>query len=655
MKNTAASNLSRRTRNAIVYNAELLAITGHTLFTMLSFLRLLKQRYQLVLRQLPKSEETQRREWQYNLQTLLLAEAVQEKAHFCLTQPEHPMQIAVIGPTQAGKSSVVNWLLGNSLAEVSPLAGYTVHPQGFAVEPAAGSLLFLEEYFQDYRRCRRGQLDPAQKDCYLLEITTAEHNSPLLGSVLWDTPDFDSVDAEDYRQSVLRVAALADLVVLVVSKDKYADLTVWEMLGLLEPLAQPTLLVLNKVEPDSAPALTHSLLEKWQDLRDDPPPTFFILPYLPDAGENGLLALRHERRGFLHDLDKATGNVRRKHYEAKARAFLAAHWQAWLAPIQEEHRLLEEWRQRVDSALEASLERYQRDFLDHPQHYETFQRALAELLTLLEIPGIANTLLNARRIITWPLRQLVAAGRKMVKHRRETPLGGETAMLRQTQEHLFLRLAETLLLQRDGSPIEQAFWRKLALQLRGDRMVLGNRFEAAMNKYLKTFEPEIERTARSLYDHLREHPAILNSLRATRITTDAAALAVALHTGGLGVQDFILAPAMLSLTSLLTEGALGSYVGRAEEDLKRKQQELVRRLFEDTLREPLLRLPARLEGIPRFEIPPETLSAAKSRWGIQTVHNAGLVSPKGKGKEGANNRETQGGFSFIPGFFSRGK
>jgi hypothetical protein len=154
---------------------------------------------------------------------------------------------------------------------------------------------------------------------------------------------------------------------------------------------------------------------------------------------------------------------------------------------------------------------------------------------------------------------------------------------------------------------------------------------------------------------LREHPAILNSLRATRITTDAAALAVALHTGGLGVQDFILAPAMLSLTSLLTEGALGSYVGRAEEDLKRKQQELVRRLFEDTLREPLLRLPARLEGIPRFEIPPETLSAAKSRWGIQTVHNAGLVSPKGKGKEGANNRETQGGFSFIPGFFSRGK
>lgn len=654
MRNAATPGVPRP-RNAIVYNADLPAITGSAPFPMLSFLRLLKQRYELVLRQLPESDETRRREWQRNLQSLILAEAVQEKAELCQSLPEHPLQIAILGPTQAGKSSVVNWLLDSRLAEVSPLAGYTVHPQGFAVEPEAGSLLFLDGYFQQYRRCRRDQLDPARYDCYLLESTTAERHSPLRGSVLWDTPDFDSVDAEDYRQAVLRVAALADLVVLVLSKDKYADLSVWELLGLLEPLGQPILIVLNKVDPVSAPTLAESLAEKWRSVRSDPPAPVFTLPYLYEAGEEGLAPLRHERDSLLHDLHRATGSVRRNRYEARARAFYAAHWQAWLAPMREEHRLLTEWQERVNAALEESLERYQRDFLDHPQHYETFQRALAELLAMLEIPGVASALLAARRLVTWPLRQLVAAGRKAAGRRYEPVEGGEAAMLRQTQEHLFVRLADALLLlQRDASPSEQAWWHGLAQQLRDDRQVLASRFETAAAKYLKVFQPEIERTAQGLYGHLREHPAILNSLRATRVTTDAAALAVALHTGGIGVQDFILAPAILSLTSMLTESALGSYVGRAEEDLKRKQKEMVARLFEETLRVPLLRLPARLEGLPRFDIPAETLAVAEIRWGIGVPSvPAAPEFPVPRRKGGAGVRKA--GPSFIPGIFPGGR
>ncbi len=41
-----------------------------------------------------------------------------------------------MGPTQVGKSTVVNLLLGKRVAEVSPLAGYTIHPQGFAINAA---------------------------------------------------------------------------------------------------------------------------------------------------------------------------------------------------------------------------------------------------------------------------------------------------------------------------------------------------------------------------------------------------------------------------------------------------------------------------------------------------------------------------------------
>ncbi|MGI2326232.1 GTP-binding protein, partial [Methylococcus sp. S1B] len=56
-------------------------------------------------------------------------------------------------------------------------------------------------------------------------------------------------------------------------------------------------------------------------------------------------------------------------------------------------------------AIGSARRLYRRDYLDHPPHYETFQRALAELLTLLESPGVARVLTQMRRIMTWPVRQ----------------------------------------------------------------------------------------------------------------------------------------------------------------------------------------------------------------------------------------------------------
>ena len=106
---------------------------------------------------------------------------------------------------------------------------------------------------------------------------------------------------------------------------------------------------------------------------------------------------------------------------------------------------------------------------------------------------------------------------------------------------------------------------------------------------------------------------VLNSLRATRVTTDAAALAVALHTGGIGVQDFIIAPAMLSVTTLLAESALGRYMGKAAEQLKQRQQAAVRELFTAALRVPLAELPDRLDPDAQLGIAPATLAAAADR------------------------------------------
>jgi hypothetical protein len=599
-----------RGRNAIVYNLSLLDAQGSATSTMLSFLRLLKQRYESVLRQLGDEDEPRRQDLRRNLQSLVFAEAFLEKGELNRTDPNHPLQISILGPTQAGKSSVINWLLDRNLAEVSPLAGFTVHPQGFAVNVESAKLAWIDGYFRQYRRCPRDELSADRYDCFVLEETAAEERrSPLKGTVLWDTPDFDSVDAEDYRQAVLRVAALADLTVLVLSKDKYADLAVWELMALLEPLGQPTLLCLNKIEPASYPALAESLRGKWRATRRDAPPPIVPLPYLEEAGGNGLASLRNERAEFLADLDRARRAAHRKQHAAHARRLIEAHWQTWVAPVRAEHALQAEWRELVEEALRDSLNLYRRDYLNHPHHYETFQRALAELLTLLEIPGLGGALVAARRVVTWPLRQIV----RLSRPNRKSTDGAEATILHQAVQHLFIRIGETLLLRRDDSAAEQAWWREISGLFRDDKSVLTQRFDTAAHDYLRSFQPEIDRTAHRLYDHLREHPAVLNGLRATRVTTDAAALAVALHTGGIGVHDFIIAPAMLSLTSMLAEGALGRYMDKAQADLKQKQSAAVEKLFRDTLRAPLIRLPNRLEAARRFDIPPELLEAAETQ------------------------------------------
>ena len=95
----------------------------------------------------------------------------------------------------------------------------------------------------------------------------------------WDTPDFDSIDSVDYREGVVRTIALADIVVMVVSKEKYADQSVWEMMSTIEPFHQPTLICVNKLVEGTAELITNSLQEKWQDSRKDEFPEVIPLYY----------------------------------------------------------------------------------------------------------------------------------------------------------------------------------------------------------------------------------------------------------------------------------------------------------------------------------------------------------------------------------------
>ena len=522
------------------------------------------------------------------------------------TAPELPPQIGLLGPTQAGKSSMVNWLLGGQYASVSPLAGFTVHPQGFGWGPESNLAAdALVSFFHGLERAEPEALDRERLDRYSITIVDSALASGLAtAGCIWDTPDFDSVDSDVYRSQVLRIAALADLAILVVSKDKYADQTVWDMLTLLEALGQPLLAVINKIDSPARELLVASFQEKWRDARADAPVKTITVPFTEHLETSHPPAIDSIQR-VVDEVRAVLASPRglRTNRRRQSRDFIQRFWRDWVTPVRAEQAAVAEWQDEIDAALDEALSRYQHDYLDHPHHYETFQRALARLLTLLEMPGVAGVLAGARRALTWPFRQV-----SQLRRRQRDADGGdrnqsaEETILLQIGEHALLRLHRLALAKREAEGSAQEWWNDIAEQLRASRAELQAPFAAGLKDYLASFHTEVDNTARDLYERLEERPMVLNSLRATRFTTDAAALALALHTGGIGIQDFVIAPATLAVTSILTESALGHYVDRAADQLKRRQLAAVMSLLGSSLREPLAALPDRLTGSHHFRV-----------------------------------------------------
>ena len=80
------------------------------------------------------------------------------------------------------------------------------------------------------------------------------------------------------------------------------------------------------------------------------------------------------------------------------------------------------------------------------------------------------------------------------------------------------------------------------------------------------------------------------------------------------MHDLIIAPAMLTVTSLLAESALGSYMGRVETELKQRQLAAVKQaLFIESMKRKLLELSGQLSSATYFNISPEQLQQAESQ------------------------------------------
>lgn len=524
--------------------------------------------------------------------------------------PPRPAQVCVIGPTQVGKSTLVNSLLGTPAAEVSPLAGFTVHALAFTVP---GDTAWANDLIPGFRRVSAAELRRGELDAYAV---TQVPVSAARDWAVWDTPDFDSLHAGSYQRGLLEVVAIADLVVMVVSKEKYSDLSVANMLRLLAPLEQPLLIVLNKLAPESADLVQQSLQRRLVEIDG----RFAAAPIVPVEIQPSKCGPRLDDHACERTRAAATQllNGESPSRRVGVARLVRSQWSTWTAPLRAEHAALSDWRSLANSALAALLADYRRDYLDHPQRYDTFRRATIELLNLLELPGLGGALGKVRSVVTWPARQLFAARQAWSMQRRERQ--GLPRVLANEEQTLFDAVDRMLIsLRRDAarreSPSAPAgrVWRAISQRLELEESALRARFHAAARDFRARFEPEVVAAAGRLYQTLQHQPRMLHSLRAARATADAASILFAVKTGGFGVNELLLAPALFAVTSMLTEGALGTYMERVARDLKTKQLErLERDLIHGAFLPDLSALGERIEGEGVTRIRPEQLAAAEA-------------------------------------------
>jgi len=523
-----------------------------------------------------------------------------------------PPQIVVIGPTQAGKSTITNLLLGGQVAEASPLAGFTRHASGYFTDPTDEKIeTACDILLPGLNRSLRRDLTNDKLDCFALQFKpdTLTIRKPLM---VWDTPDFDSFSSRSYRSTVPKLCAIADLIVLVVSKDKYADQTVWDMLKLIGQIKRPMLVCINKT-PSANQAEIRAVVEK--KFLDERIAVSGIttLPMLAEEDFSTWLK-QPEIEQFRNLADASLIPNAGLQDVTQLKQFLQNYWQTWTAAVNEEAAAYQQWEKIVATTIKETAAAYERDYLHNPGYGDTIQRAIARLLELLELPGIAAGLARARQAISWPARKIALYFKKPIaNNNNDSTSDHETQALNDALEHLLLQLQRAAGEQAASAPDStRHWWQQLWKYTQAQSSALTNSGTKSIKVHQLNFEPHIEDSAQQLFQHLQEHPNTLNGLRAARVSTDTAALIIALKTGGIGLNDLILAPAMLSFSTMLAESAVGRYMKTVEEKLKVIQLESMHEHVLSPLQQKLILMPSEMDSTGLYGLTADEFNNAKN-------------------------------------------
>jgi hypothetical protein len=177
-----------------------------------------------------------------------------------LRQMDAPVLIVVGGSTGAGKSTIVNSLVG---ADVSAAGVLRPTTRGPALVCNPDDLRWFEDDRVLSRLPRRTGGSPAPGT--LLLVPAPEVPS---GLALLDSPDIDSVLATN-RALATQLLAAADAWLFVTTAARYADAVPWEFLATARERGTALALVLNRVPDDAEREVTAHLQEMMRAERID--------------------------------------------------------------------------------------------------------------------------------------------------------------------------------------------------------------------------------------------------------------------------------------------------------------------------------------------------------------------------------------------------
>lgn len=160
-----------------------------------------------------------------------------------LRQIDAPLLAVVGGSTGAGKSTLVNSLVGDNVSKAGWLRPTTRGPV-LVCNPAD------ERWFAEGRilpELSRTTGDGSQGGGRTLHVVT--HAKVPVGLALLDAPDIDSVVAQN-RQLAAQLLAAADLWIFATTAARYADAVPWELLRQAQQRSTALAVVLNRVPPE---------------------------------------------------------------------------------------------------------------------------------------------------------------------------------------------------------------------------------------------------------------------------------------------------------------------------------------------------------------------------------------------------------------------
>ncbi|HEX3149149.1 MAG TPA: GTPase [Gemmataceae bacterium] len=505
-----------------------------------------------------------------------------------------PLHVAVVGGAGAGKSTVVNFLVGSAVAEANPQAGYTRHPTAYLQSTTASGWSGHLGFLGSLRKLDQPAPADLDQDVYQVRRVPGDAASPLGDVIVWDCPDMTTWAASGYVPRLIEVAALADVIVYVASDERYNDEMPTQFLHLLVRAGKAVVVVLTKMsEAQTGRIVEHfegevlSRLPKATSGRPAVP--VLAVPYLTSeqlADPAGKAAVH--RIPLINQVMVLTDpTTARKRTVDHALQYLSTACGELLDVAQQDLAAMDAWRGLVQSSRADFDNRYRTEFLNG-EGFRRFDEARTRLLDLLELPGAGRAFAMTLFVLRMPYRGL----RSLIEKALIRPAAvnvGEAQVLEGSFRAWIDQLRAEAIRRADSNPL----WKHISQGFNaGLTDAAHDQFQALLHSHQLSSAEEIEGAARAVTAGLEQNPAALASLRAGKLLLDVAAIILAIWAGGLDWPTIVYIFLFVSLAHQVVELIVRQYVEGRRSAIRSRKMSIVSHDVSGPMADWLARWPA---------------------------------------------------------------